>query len=214
MSGHCPVSLRLLGRPCVVVGGADAAAAVAAGLAGGGGEVLVIAPKIDGLMESLVRGGRVQWAAQEYAGPSDLARAMVVGIASGDPGLDQRVAADARRLRALVHLAADPLQGDFLFPEVVRRGALSLAVDTGGQSPALARRIRQDLDASYGPEYGVVLELVTQLGGAVTARVADPGNRQAFWDRLVSQEVIALIREGRLAEVEKEVSRLLSGPPV
>lgn len=212
MSGHCPVSLRLVGRPCVVVGGADAAAGVAAGLAGAGGEVLVIAPQLSGLLESLVRGGRVQWVAREYAGPPDVARAMVVGIASGDPDLDRRVAADARRVRALVHLSGDPLQGDLLFPEVLRRGALTLAVETQGQSPALARRIRHDLDATYGPEYGVVLELVTQLGGAMTARVADPGGREAFWDRLVSQEVIAMIREGRLAEVEKEVGRLLSHP--
>jgi precorrin-2 dehydrogenase/sirohydrochlorin ferrochelatase len=164
-------------------------------------------------MESLVRGGRVQWAAREYAGPQDLAHAVVVGVASGDPDLDRRVTADAKRVRALVYRAADPLQGDFLFPEVVRRGALTLAVETEGQSPTLARRIRQDLDTIYGQEYGVVLELVTQLGGAVTARMTDSAGRQALWDRLVSRDIIDLVREGRLAEVEKEVSRLLSGTP-
>lgn len=211
MGGYCPVSLKLEGRQAVVVGGREAAAGAAAALADGGARVAVIGPQVVERLEPLVRAGRVEWTGREYAGPADLAGATVVAAASGDPELDARVAADARRVRALVFVASDPARGDLCLPEVVRRGGLTLAVDTGGRIPALARRIREELEAAYGPEHGALLELLVQLECQTAMRLADRARRQALWERLVRPELAALIREGRLAEVEREVGRLLSG---
>ncbi|MDQ7793375.1 MAG: NAD(P)-dependent oxidoreductase [bacterium] len=206
MGGYCPVSLRLQGRRGVVVGGGDEAASVAAALADGGADVLVISPQLGGRLEPLARAGRVEWVARAYEGPSDLAGAMVVAAVAGESQLDQRVAADARRSRALL-LTTGTAQGDLLLPEVLRRGRLTIAVDTGGRGLPLARRIREELETAYGSEYGVLLELLGQLGD----QLPDPGQRQLFADTLARPEVAVLIREGRLDEVEQEVGRLL-GP--
>jgi siroheme synthase-like protein len=101
---------------------------------------------------------------------SDLRNCALVVVATGDQGVDDAVAAMARRARVLVNVVDRPEQCDFILPSVLRRGELQIAVSTGGRSPSLAREIRRRLETLFGPEYG---ELIARTGEARrTARAA------------------------------------------
>jgi precorrin-2 dehydrogenase/sirohydrochlorin ferrochelatase len=102
-----------------------------------------------------------------------------------------------------------PERCDFIVPAVVRRGPVLIAISSGGASPALARRLRELLEAEVGPEYGELAELLGRLRPEVLA-IGDEDKRRRIWEAILDSRVLELLREGRREDAELEARRCIS----
>jgi precorrin-2 dehydrogenase/sirohydrochlorin ferrochelatase len=152
--------VKLDGRRCLVVGAGAIGEAKIESLLATAASVRVVAPRATSRVREWAREGRVEWNAREYA-PADLAGMFLVIAATGSPKLHQEIYEEARSRGVLCNAVDEPERCDFYFPAVVRRGELQIAISTGGLSPALAQRLRKELEEQFGPEWE---EWVAQLG--------------------------------------------------
>ncbi|MDP2838486.1 MAG: hypothetical protein Q8O11_00395, partial [Syntrophales bacterium] len=114
----------------------------------------------------------------------------------------------AHALGIPVNIVDDPARCDFILPSVVERGDLSIAVSTGGRSPALAKKVRKELEAVYGPEYEILLEILGQLRGKVIAQGRPSDENRAGFEALVSSEILDHIRAKRWKHVKDLILQL------
>jgi precorrin-2 dehydrogenase/sirohydrochlorin ferrochelatase len=199
-----PLSLRVRGRLCVVVGAGDVGRRKARGLLDAGARVRVVDPvaaRLHDLEEAhcLPRPYR----------PEDLADAFLVFAATSDHDLNRRVAADARKGGALVQMADDPAGSDFSLPALLRRDDLTIAVFSGGGSPALCSLLRDEIDAGLGPHWGVFLEIAAALRRKrLTGSDSSSYNRNVL-DQLAAADLAGLIAAGDRDAIERLLSRVL-----
>jgi siroheme synthase-like protein len=193
--GFYPVSLDVGGRPCVVVGGGVIAHRRVEALLEAGAAVTVVSPGLTPPLEDLVRGGRIRHVARAYS-PGDLAGAALALAAADDATVTPAVAREARERGIWLNAADDPTHCDFILPGVVRRGVLTVAVGSGGASPALTRALREYLDRELGDEWTALGELAATARRDLRAagRAADAET----WRRALGAEVRALLAEGRV----------------
>ncbi len=180
-------------RRCVVIGGGVVAARKVAGLLAARAAVTVISPQLVSELEQRVAAGEVQVVRRPYQ-PGDLEGAALVIAATADPAVNRAVWEEASRRGCLINVVDDPAHSNFIVPAVVRRGEITVAVSTGGASPALARRLRERLAATIGPEYGILADLLAELRPALLARCAPGEARLAAALRLVDSDVLEIIR--------------------
>ncbi|PYN98789.1 MAG: siroheme synthase [Candidatus Rokuibacteriota bacterium] len=190
MPDYFPAFLDLRERPCLVVGGGAIAERKARELLACHARVTVVSPCLALGLQKLAESGSIAWRPRTFL-RSDVRRCTLAIAATGVPAVDAAVAVEARRRGVLVNVVDRPVQCDFIFGSVLRRGELQVAVSTGGRSPALAREIRRRLESIIGPEYA---ELVERVGHARTrARQTAPTPA----DRLAAGEtVVALALDG------------------
>jgi precorrin-2 dehydrogenase/sirohydrochlorin ferrochelatase len=144
--------VKLDGRRCLVVGAGDVGEAKIESLLATSASVHVVAPQATPRVRAWVSEGRIEWHPREYR-PEDLAGAFLVIAATGSRALHDEICAEARYRGVLCNAVDEPERCDFYFPAVVRRGELQIAVSTGGLSPALAQRLRKELEQQFGPEW-------------------------------------------------------------
>jgi precorrin-2 dehydrogenase/sirohydrochlorin ferrochelatase len=150
-----PIFLDLSGRRCVVVGGGEVANRKARKLLQARARVVVISPEIGAELESVA----VEIHRRPYR-EGDLVGAFLAFAATNSREVNAAVVREAKGRGVPVNVADKPSDGDFALPSTLRRGRLQVAVSTGGASPTLARRIREELEAAFGPEWaGIVEEL-------------------------------------------------------
>jgi precorrin-2 dehydrogenase/sirohydrochlorin ferrochelatase len=167
-----PLFLDLTGERVVVVGGGAVGRRKAAAAAAAGAAVVVVDP-----LAPLDFPG-IEHVAEPYQ-PEHLAGARLV-FAAAPPGVNARVVADATARGIWVNSATDPTAGDVVVPAVVRSGGLTLAVSTGSAAPALARRIREKLEAEFDAVFAEWVRLLDELRPVVLETVADPDRRRAL----------------------------------
>ncbi|AMV73789.1 bifunctional precorrin-2 dehydrogenase/sirohydrochlorin ferrochelatase [Desulfuromonas carbonis] len=152
-----PLQLNLQQRLCVVIGAGRVGLRKVEGLLAAGARVRLVATVLPELLSPAL-----ELVARPYRN-GDLAGALLAFAATDDPQVNAAVVAEARAARILVNRADDPAEGDFALPAVLRRGALTLTVATGGGSPALAALLREELAGQFGEEWAEVLELLGAL---------------------------------------------------
>lgn len=181
----------------------------ARGLLAAGAEVRVVAKSAGAGLARLVRAGAITLRRKGFA-PSDLRDAFLCMAATDDPAVNRRVAVAARARGVLVNVADSPALCDFFLPAVVARGALRIAVSTGGCSPALARRLRVEIGERYGPEYGALIDLAAALRPEVIRHV--PARQRArVFARLTGPAVLRALRGGGASAARREMARVLRG---
>jgi siroheme synthase-like protein len=206
-----PVMLDLTDRIAVVVGARAVADGKVEGLLeGGAAGVLVLA---DGPTERLARLAADErvWIERRTWRPEDLEGAAIV---IGSPGPDAaELARAARAAGALVNVVDDVPNCDVAVPAIVRRGDLLLTISTGGRSPTLARLLREELEARFGPEWALVLEVVGEVRERSLGLLPDLAERSRRWlEALDLEEAAALAAAGRGDELrERLLGRLREG---
>jgi precorrin-2 dehydrogenase/sirohydrochlorin ferrochelatase len=179
--------LKLAARPCLVVGAGTIAAPKIESLLRAGASVTVIAPLAHPEIQDHALQARLTWHAREFV-PSDLTRALApdsgegltrvfLVIAATDlQAVNHAVAEAARAANILCNSVDDPPDCDFFYPSVVRRGDLQIAISTAGKSPALAQRLREEIDALTPPDAGQWLSALgeTRLRILATYPPGDP----------------------------------------
>jgi siroheme synthase-like protein len=190
-----PIALVHLDRQrCVIVGGGAVAARKVRGLRAAGAQVTVISPNLCSALEEYAATGGVEVLRRDYR-PGDLEGAFLAIAATDDAQVNQQVWDEAQAANILVNVVDDPDHCTFIAPAVVRRGPLTLAISTSGNSPALSRHLRQQLEQTFGPEYGTY---VTLLGGVRQRSLVSvpPERRRALWNDLLASDVLDLIEAG------------------
>jgi precorrin-2 dehydrogenase/sirohydrochlorin ferrochelatase len=168
-----PLFLKLKGRKCLIVGAGEIGESKIAGLLDAGGCIEVVAPRATAKVEGWARKGQIQWQKRKFR-DADLAGCFLIVAATSSTKLHKKIYRLAKRRGVLCNIVDVPELCDFYYSAVVRRGALQIAVSTGGESPALAQRVRKELEARFGPEYG---DWVAELGKQ--RRRIRAGSRQA-----------------------------------
>ncbi|MBI2910015.1 MAG: bifunctional precorrin-2 dehydrogenase/sirohydrochlorin ferrochelatase [Chloroflexi bacterium] len=207
MPGYYPIFLNVSGRKCVVVGGGEVAERKVRGLVEAGSSVLVISPAVTEALGRLASEGVVEALSRQYR-PGDIAEdAALVFAATDDPAVNHAAAQEAKEKGIPVNVADDPDYCDFILPSVLRRGDLVISVSTSGQSPALARRIREDLEGLFPEEYASLCGLLYDVRQNLHNRGKMVSSQQ--WHDAIDHELRDLLRRGRYEEAkEKLLSRL------
>lgn len=209
-----PVCLELAGRRCVVVGGGVVAEHKVRGLlAGAAGEIVVVAAAVTPGLEELAASGAVSILRRAYA-KGDLAGAFLAVAATDDPGTNATVYEEGERGGVLVNSVDDVEHCHFAVPSIVRQGALSVAISTGGKAPALSKKLCRELTTRFTPEYGDLVELVGEVRAAARAERAriDFATWAARWEDALDDEVVALVRGGRTDEARARLLAALTAP--
>jgi len=193
------ISLKLGGRSCLVAGGGDVAERKIKTLLAAGARITVVARAASDEIERLAQDGKI--ALYRRGVTADDAAGMCLVIAATDDRKANRALASwARSAGALVNVADSPEESDFFVPAIVQRGDFALAISTGGRIPALARRLREELEAQFGPEYGLYVEL---LDGALRAIAASSAVAAAERPQLLAEaaalDLIPRLRENSIA---------------
>ncbi|HMB34741.1 MAG TPA: bifunctional precorrin-2 dehydrogenase/sirohydrochlorin ferrochelatase [Methylomirabilota bacterium] len=199
MTHYYPVALDLRGRLCLVVGGGPVAEAKVHGLLAAGARVTVVSPELTTTLASWAADGRISHRPHEY-GPDDLDGQQLVFAATDRREVTEAVAGEARRRGVWVNAADDPAFCDFLLPSVLRRGRLIVAVSTGGASPALAARVRRDLEAHVPSEYEALVELAAEVRSELRARATRPGG--TAWREALGGDLVTLLAQGKRGEAK------------
>jgi precorrin-2 dehydrogenase/sirohydrochlorin ferrochelatase len=182
-----PMFLKLSARPCLVVGAGAIAESKIASLLEAGGRVRVVAPEATPQVRSWAQSNVLEWDQRPFQ-PDDLDGMFLVVAATSSTELHERIFAEASRRGVLCNIVDVPALCDFYYPSVVQRGALQIAISTAGQSPALAQRLRKQLEDQFGPEYE---EWLAQLGEArdqVRSSTMDPEERKRLLHEEVTEE--------------------------
>ena len=169
-----PIFLKLDGRRCLVVGAGKVAEGKILGLLEAGACVDVVAPEAVPQVKTWASEGAVNWKPRKFE-PSDLNRASLVIAATSSFEVNSEVFRQARLRNVLCNSVDDPANCDFYYPAVVNRGDLQIAISTNGRSPALAQRLRQELEVQFGPEYEA---WVAELGAAREQLCATSGDTE------------------------------------
>ena len=182
-----PMFLKLSARPCLVVGAGAIAESKMASLLEAGGRVRVIAPEATPQVRSWAQSKEIEWHQRSFQ-PGDLESIFLVIAATSSTELHEQIFEQATKRGVLCNIVDVPALCDFYYPSVVQRGALQIAISTAGQSPALAQRLRKQLEDQFGPEYE---EWVLQLGEArdkLFSTKLDPEERKRHLHELASEE--------------------------
>jgi precorrin-2 dehydrogenase / sirohydrochlorin ferrochelatase len=147
-----PMFLKLAGRPCLVVGAGGIAESKIESLVQAGAKVRVVALEATPKVLAWARAHKIAWQRRGFRA-KDLEGMFLVVAATPSTELHERIFRLARRIGVLCNIVDVPRLCDFYYPAVVRRGALQIAISTAGQSPALAQRLRKELERQFGPEY-------------------------------------------------------------
>jgi precorrin-2 dehydrogenase/sirohydrochlorin ferrochelatase len=185
MSTYYPIFLNLQGKRCLVVGGGEVATRKVQGLLEAGALVAVVSPTLTTALSALVHDGTIRHEARDFRDDDVSGCALVIG-ATDQPVVNHAVYEASQRHRAWVNIVDVPAACDFIAPAVVRRGALQIAISTSGHSPTLAKRIRQQLEEQYGPEYAELLDWLGEERARIRRQVRDPAARTADYARLVN----------------------------
>lgn len=216
-----PVTLKLSNKRVLVVGGGRVATRRVEALLAADAAVTVVSPAVLKALWAWAEAGRVQWHARGYQS-ADLDGMALVLAATDQPLLNQQVMAEARQRGLWVNGAHEGAESDFTLPAVAHQEPLTLAVETGGASPALARALRDHLQTTLHPGWVAALRLFRTLRPSVL-RVGNEARRHQFWQALLREVpegmerptpelvawVVAAARESHLPLDEAQLTALL-----
>ncbi len=206
-----PVNLKVGGRLCVIVGGGRVALRKTESLLECEAEVKVIAPVLDDGFTGLH--GRFEYVARPYRW-GDLGGAFLAIAATDDDTTNRAVEEEARGRHMLLNMVDKPGQCNFYVPSVIRRGELMISVSTGGELPALSRRLRRQLQEQFPEQWGRALELWGKARRRVLSQIHNKEEKQKCLTELAALDLAAALKAGgdtaAQAEIDKCISRYLA----
>jgi precorrin-2 dehydrogenase/sirohydrochlorin ferrochelatase len=204
--------LKLSGRRCVVVGGGEIGLEKVEGLLACDGQVTLIAPTAEPALEAYAREGSIRWEQRDYAGAEDLEGVFMVIAATDDTDVNIAVYDDAERRAMLVNVVDVPPLCNFILPAIVRMSPLAIAISTAGASPALAKRMKREIEAQFGEPYARLAVLLNEVRGWAKGTLPTYQERKDFFEGIVGGEPdpIALLRDDGEQAVRELIARAQS----
>jgi len=205
---YYPIQLDVRSRRCLVVGGGAVGTRKVGTLLSCGAQVAVVSPEVTDELRRLSARDVITLRERVYAA-SDLEGIFLVIGATDDEELNRRVSADAAVLGILCNIADRPEKCNFILPAIVQRGDLVLTVSTSGKSPALAKKLRRELERQFGEEYAVLLRLMGAIRKRLLAEAHAPEAHKPIFEKIVHSDILAWIRDGRMQEVNRLLAEIL-----
>ncbi|MBK5448641.1 NAD(P)-binding protein [Bacillus sp. TH22] len=200
-----PLTVRVDKKRVVVIGGGKVAGFKIIPLLKQGADIVVVSTELDANLVKLVEEKQIRWYQREYE-KSDIKDAFLVVAATSDSILNERIAEDVS-VNQLVNVITNPESGNVHFPAAFHRGLLNVAVSTGGASPKLAKKIRDDIANKYDETYEAYLNFLYEVRIKVKELQVDKRQRN-----ILLQEVLKSVyvlngekRELFLQELERKV---------
>ncbi len=162
VAAYYPIFLNVCDRKCIVIGGGEVALRKVQILLEYGAEVDVISPELAPELIKLAQDNQISTFSREYK-DGDLEKAFVVIAATDSDEINRQVAAEARRRSILINVVDDAMYSDFIVPSVMRRGDITITVSTSGKSPALARKLRAQIEQDIGEQYVPLTDLIAEV---------------------------------------------------
>ena len=203
-----PLNLDIRNQLCVVVGGGTVASRKIESLLPCGAQIRVISPDVVENIAERAEAGLLDWQQREYR-QGDLLGAKLVFAATDNQIIQKQIVADADVAGILVNVIDMPDACGFQVPASFRRGGLLLTVATGGGSPALAAHIRKDLEASYGPEYEILVALMAALRPEIVALGDNPSDHKQIFEKILDSDILGCIRQQRWDELSTLLQNIL-----
>jgi precorrin-2 dehydrogenase / sirohydrochlorin ferrochelatase len=189
--------LKLSGRRSLVVGAGDVGLEKVEGLLACDGDVTLVAPDAIQPLRDLAAEGSIRWERREYR-PEDLEGTFMVIAATNDSEVNIGIYEDAERRAMLVNVVDVPPLCNFILPAIIRTGPLAIAISTAGASPALAKRIRNEIADEYGEPYARLAILLNDVRGWAKGTLPTYQDRKVFFESIVNgdPDPIELLRQG------------------
>lgn len=198
--------MNVCNRPVVVIGGGEVGLAKIRGLLEAGALVIVVDPDpVDGVRR-LASSKKIRWIKRRYR-KGDLARAVLAVTATDDRLVNRAACEEAKRRGIFLNAVDKPEYCTFTVPAKIRRGEFLLTISTGGLAPALSKKLREDLEKRFGPEYGELVKVLGRLRGRLK-RQKIPG-REKVLNALVRSPLLAYIRSGDRQAIRGLLNKIL-----
>jgi precorrin-2 dehydrogenase / sirohydrochlorin ferrochelatase len=181
--------LKLEGRRCLVVGAGHVGEPKVRSLLDTGAEILVVAVEASEAIRGLADAGKIQLSLRRFVS-SDLDGIFLAVVATASRELNDSIYREAQRRGVLCNVVDDPPRCDFFYPAVVRRGALQIAISTGGKSPSLAQRLRQQFEREFGPAYAQWVEELGEMRRQVLASGLTPERKRELLHLVAAQQAL------------------------
>jgi uroporphyrin-III C-methyltransferase/precorrin-2 dehydrogenase/sirohydrochlorin ferrochelatase len=205
-----PLFMSLQDRRVLVVGGTEAAARKIELLMSAGAQVTLIAETVVGEIAQLIDEARISWAGRAFY-DEDLAGVTLVIVASDDEALQARVSHAAQQRCVPVNVVDRPRLSSFIMPAIVDRAPITIAISTGGAAPALARRLRAEIERTLPAAIGRLARFAEIFREQVRRTLDQPRARRRFWDRVFAGRIGELALAGDEISARRELIRLLDG---
>jgi len=189
-----------MGKKVVVVGGGRVAERKVLSLLPSGAKVTVISPKLTECLERLAGKAEIEHLKRSFS-QGDLKGAWLVIAATDDSKVQEQVFSEAERRGCFCNVVDRPERCSFIVPSVVKRGALTIAISTGGQSPGLARALRIELEKEFPRQWALYVELVGMLRRLILESGSDDAGQRL--EGLIRLECIDWIREKEWAKLKE-----------
>jgi precorrin-2 dehydrogenase / sirohydrochlorin ferrochelatase len=207
---YYPVQLDIRGRRCLVVGGGGVSTRKVETLLSCSARVTLVSLEVSDKLRRLSNRGDITLRERAYAA-SDLEGVFLVIGATDDEDLNRRISTDAAAFNVLCNIADRPEKCNFILPAIVQRGDLVLTVSTSGKSPALAKKLRTDLERQFGEEYALLLKLMGAIRRRLLAEAHAPEAHKPIFEKIIHSDILSWIRDGRMAEINRLLAEILNG---
>ena len=194
MTSFYPVFLNVEGRRCVVIGGGQIAEGKVLKLIDSGAKIIVISPDATQAIRDAADRGVIEFNLRKYEA-GDLQGAFLVIAATNDPVVNQEIFQEAESQGILLNAVDDPPRCSFIAPAIVERGPVTLAISTGGASPALARKLREILDGSSELDWADATNVLSRARQIIKDKkvAVDPQR----WQCYMTPELLSMAQSGR-----------------
>ena len=205
---YYPILVNLHGQKAVVVGGGKVAERKIETLLGFGALVYVVSKDLTPMLSQYEKEGKITYLGDAFL-DGHLDGVFIVIAATDNPELNRRVSLAAKKRALLINAVDQPEDCNFIVPSILQRGDLMIAVSTAGKSPALARRIRQDLEEKFGEEYRFLLVMMGRLRKEILSLGLPSSKNKEIFQKLVGSPMLLAIRKKDWDEVAAVLSRVL-----
>ena len=203
---YYPIFLELKDRRCLVVGGGTIAQRKIEGLLAAGASVTVIAPTLTQELQRSLATGEIACLQREYE-EGDIKDYELCMVATDDGAVNAQLFAEGKSHGVWVNASDDPVNCDFILPAVIRRGAITVAASTGGTSPALARRLREELEAYLTEEMPALADLLAEVRRDLRSRNITPD--QEVWQDAIDEELRVLLAQRKYRQAKTRLLKAL-----
>jgi len=205
---YLPAFLDLQNRDCLVVGGGEVAARKVEMLLRAQAEITVVAPTLNAALTGRVKDKSIHHISNQYSA-KDLDNKVLVVAATDSEDVNERVAHDAKARGMLVNVVDRPALCTFVFPSIIDRSPVVVAISSAGASPVLARQLRARLETLIPAAYGQLATLVGGFRDKVKGTFKTTDERRRFWEKILEGPVAELVFSGRAVDAEKALQRAI-----
>jgi len=205
---YYPVSLDIKNRKCLVVGGGGVGTRKVVTLLDCGAKVTVVSPDVRGKLLELAGSGLIILKKRPYL-EADLDGMFLVIGTTDDEELNRQISIDAEKFNMLCNIADRPKVCNFILPSIVNRGDLTISISTSGKSPALAKKLRIELEEQFGNEYAELLRLMGAIRKKLLSKKHEPEAHKQLFEKLISRGLLDMIRGNRKDEIDSLLCEVL-----